>query len=310
MRTHPNRVGLSHVRGVLMRIAQALHTYVHDLEADPDGLPEWLGDIVALGGDVTAESVLRGYAQGIFPMDVGLAGPADDDDECPCDECVRDAIPTQIKATSADTAPPSDNDNQSPTAGAGDDVVGPSGHSVLAWWSPLKRGLLPLGSLRVTTSLAKSCRRYRVTVNQNFEEVLRACADPRDNAVWIFDDFIDAYLELHQQGYAHSVETRDLSGRLVGGLVCVEQGGLVNGDSMFHVERDASKVALVALIRLLRAAEPAAGLPAWVGGRLLDVQWLTPHLQSLGAVEISRRDYVRLLPNALSAQPALGSLRH
>ena len=96
---------------------------------------------------------------------------------------------------------------------------------------------------RITRSLAKSCRRYRVTVDASFDEVLDACADPTRNGTWIHSDFIKMYRELHRRGHAHSFETRDAAGVVVGGLICVEQGGLVNGDSMSHRQRDASKVA-------------------------------------------------------------------
>ena len=298
-----------------MRVEQPLRVYVDDLAADPSQFPEWLGDIVALGGTVTAATILAGYATGTFPMDVGLAEDDDDDDdgddECPCDECAADEesvaddagaeqVGTGLGAPAESAGQPQQESQVAPVS---------SGRSVLAWWSPLHRGVLPLTALRVHRSLAKSVRRYHTTVDRDFDEVLHECSDPRDNEVWIRPDFIDAYRELHKQGHAHSVETRDDAGRLVGGLICVEQGGLVNGDSMFYRERDASKVALVELVRILRAAPAAPGLPAWCGGRLLDVQWVTPHLARLGAVKITRREYVHLLPAALTAEPAFGAAR-
>lgn len=284
-----------------MRIERPLQTYVHDPSADPGGTPDWLGDIVALGGEVTAQSLLDAYASGIFPMDVSVG--EDQDDECLCDECVaKPAVQVDAGGTDAVSGAQWELTIDVPTDQR--DVTA-LGSSMLAWWSPLRRGVLPITALRVTRSLAQSCRRYHVTVNRDFDEVLHECADPRDNSIWMTEDFIAAYRQLHARGYAHSVETRDRDGRLVGGLICVEQGGLVNGDSMFHRERDASKVALVALVRMLRAASPAPALPPWLGGRLLDVQWVTPHLSSLGAVDIPRRDYVTWLPAALAASPAV-----
>jgi leucyl/phenylalanyl-tRNA--protein transferase len=171
------------------------------------------------------------------------------------------------------------------------DTDGPIG-----WWSPDPRGVLPLDGLRVTRSLAKSCRRYAVTVDTAFEDVMRACGDPRRPSGWITDEFVQAYVELHRLGWAHSVETRSAAGDLVGGLYGVEIGGLFAGESMFSHERDASKVALVALVDVLTAAPGP--------GRLLDVQWMTDHLETLGVVEVDRLDYLDLLAAALPLAPA------
>lgn len=167
------------------------------------------------------------------------------------------------------------------------------GGRTLGWWSPDPRGVLPLDRLRVSRSLRKSCARMEVRVDTAFAEVVEACADPRRPHGWITRDILDAYVRLHQLGWAHSVETWDTSGpddRLVGGLYGVSVGGLFAGESMFHRETDASKVALVALVEIMREG---------VDGRLLDVQWATDHLGSLGAVEIRRGDYLRLLRAAL-----------
>jgi len=168
----------------------------------------------------------------------------------------------------------------------------------LGWWSPDPRGVLPLDGLRVTRSLAKSCRRFTITVDTDFEAVMRGCGDPRRPSGWITEQFVEAYAELHRLGWAHSVEARDAEGRLVGGLYGVEVGGLFAGESMFSRERDASKVALVALVDVLRAAPGP--------GRLLDVQWRTEHLATLGVVEVPRRDYLDLLRRALPLPPAFG----
>ncbi|RJK96904.1 leucyl/phenylalanyl-tRNA--protein transferase [Vallicoccus soli] len=165
----------------------------------------------------------------------------------------------------------------------------------LAWWSPQPRGVLPLDGLRVTRSLRQSVRRTEVRVDTAFAAVVDGCADPSRDGRWIGEDVRAAYLRLHGLGWAHSVEAWR-AGRLVGGLYGVAVGGLFAGESMFHVEgpegRDASKVALVALVDLLREG----GSP---GERLLDVQWSTPHLASLGVVEVARRAYLRALRHAL-----------
>lgn len=159
----------------------------------------------------------------------------------------------------------------------------------LAWWSPDPRGVLPIEHLRVTRSLKKSTRRFRVSADQAFAEVVAACADRPDGERWITDEIASAYMALHRLGWAHSVEV--WSGQtLVGGLYGIEVGGLFAGESMFHRERDASKVALVHLVERLRAAP---------GERMLDVQWVTDHLASLGAVAIPRPEYLERLARVL-----------
>ena len=169
--------------------------------------------------------------------------------------------------------------------------------SLLGWWSPDPRGILPLESLRVSKSLRTSLRRFEITIDRDFVGVMRACAEtPREHG-WITQDFIDTYCELHELGWAHSVETWNEQGELVGGLYGIEIGGLFAGESMFHAERDASKAALVALVDALSAE----------AGRLLDVQWATDHLVSLGAIEIRRETYLALLDEALSRPPVLSS---
>lgn len=168
----------------------------------------------------------------------------------------------------------------------------PLERKLLGWWSPGPRGILPLDGLRVTDSLRRSCRRFEVRVDTAFEEVVAACADPSRPHGWITDAIICAYLRLHELGWAHSVEAWSLDdGRLAGGLYGVAIGGLFAGESMFHVRRDASKVALVTLVDMLRED----GQP----GRLLDCQWQTPHLQSLGCVAVPRSEYLRMLRAAL-----------
>lgn len=164
----------------------------------------------------------------------------------------------------------------------------PGGDGLVHWWSPQRRGVLPLGGLRVSRSLRRARRDFEVRVDSAFDEVLAACADSGRDGDWIDDDVIAAYRTLHELGWAHSVETWQ-DGRLVGGLYGVCIGGLFAGESMFHRVTDASKVALVALVDLLGPGS----------GRLLDVQWSTDHLASLGVVEIDRSVYLHRLERAL-----------
>ncbi|HVN11281.1 MAG TPA: leucyl/phenylalanyl-tRNA--protein transferase [Kineosporiaceae bacterium] len=194
-------------------------------------------DLVAVGADLRAGTLLAAYRAGLFPMGLGRAG----------------ARP-------------------------------------LGWWSPDPRGVLPLDALRVSRSLRRSLRRFEVRVDAAFDEVVVACADPARPGRWITREIAAAYAELHRLGWAHSVECwRD--GELLGGLYGVVIGGLFAGESMFHRETDASKVALVGLVEILRAD----GDPR----RLLDVQWRTDHLAGLGVVEVSRREYLARLRVAL-----------
>lgn len=160
----------------------------------------------------------------------------------------------------------------------------------VGWWSPDPRGILPLGGLRVSRSLRKARPRFRVTVDAAFDEVVSACADPARPHGWISREIREAYRRLHHLGWAHSVEAWDDDG-LAGGLYGVAIGGFFAGESMFHRRTDASKVALVRLVEGL-GDDP---------GALLDVQWVTPHLASLGAVEVARPAYLELLGRALGA---------
>jgi leucyl/phenylalanyl-tRNA---protein transferase len=192
------------------------------------------GDVVAVGADLEAGTLLQAYRRGLFPM--GL----------------------------------------------------PDGH--LGWWSPVERAILPLRGLHISRSLRQSTRRFQVSVDADFEGVIRGCADSRRRDPWITGDFVEAYTTLHRLGWAHSVEVWDNEGRLVGGLYGVAIGGLFAGESMFHEVRDASKVALVHLVVVMNRG----------GGSLLDVQWQTPHLESLGAVVIGRDAYLGKLHEALS----------
>jgi leucyl/phenylalanyl-tRNA--protein transferase len=160
----------------------------------------------------------------------------------------------------------------------------------MSWWSPLMRGVLPLDRLHVTRSMRQSAKRFTTTVDQAFDEVVAGCADPDRSGAWIDERIISAYRCLFDQGWAHSVEVWQGS-ELVGGLYGVAIGGLFAGESMFHRSRDASKVALMALVDLLDDGEP---------DRLLDVQWATDHLTRLGVIEIARPAYLQLLNRALA----------
>jgi leucyl/phenylalanyl-tRNA--protein transferase len=165
----------------------------------------------------------------------------------------------------------------------------------LAWWSPDPRGILPLESLRVSRSLRQSCRRYEVRFDTAFNDVITTCATVDRDGGWITDDIVRAYTRLHDMGWAHSVETWDEEGHLVGGLYGVAIGGFFAGESMFHHGRDASKVALVGLVDHLKES----------GASLLDIQWTTSHLESLGAIDISRSDYLDRLADALEDETQL-----
>ncbi|MDQ1401499.1 MAG: leucyl/phenylalanyl-tRNA---protein transferase [Acidimicrobiaceae bacterium] len=165
----------------------------------------------------------------------------------------------------------------------------PVRRGVTAWWSPEQRGLIPLDGLKVSRSLRKSCTRYQIRVDTALDEVIDACADRQRPGAWISKEIKRAYLRLHHLGWVHSVEAWSPDGRLAGGLYGVAVGGLFAGESMFHRQPDASKVALVALVDRLREG----------GASLLDVQWVTPHLASLGAVAIPRAEYHQRLAQAL-----------
>ncbi len=193
------------------------------------------GDLIAIGGDLDAATLIAAYRAGIFPMVV----------ETP--------------------------------------------ESVLAWWSPDPHGILLLDDLRVSRSLRRSAKRYEVRVDTCFGDVIRRCADPSRDKAWITEAFIEAYMKLHQLGWAHSVEVFDREGQLAGGLYGVRINGLFAGESMFHEQRDASKVALIAVVQLMRER----------GMTLLDVQWHTEHLGSLGATEVGRQQYLALLADAV-----------
>ncbi len=191
-------------------------------------------DLLAVGADLEASTVIAAYRRGLFPMGVGV----------------------------------------------GDQ---------LGWWSPDPRGILPLDGLRVTRSMRQSAKRFEIRVDTCFTRVMRACADPSRGGSWITEEFVEGYTRLHELGWAHSVEVFDRSDHLVGGLYGLRIDGYFSGESMFHIARDASKVALMALVDLMRSS----------GMTLLDVQWCSEHLASLGAIAIPRGEYLAQLAAAL-----------
>ena len=170
----------------------------------------------------------------------------------------------------------------------------PAPARLMGWYSPLHRGVLPLDGLKVSRSLRKMVNRYQVRIDTAFTAVLDGCADRRRPNGWIDRRVRRVYTELHERGLVHSVEAWTPDGELAGGLYGVSLGGLFAGESMFHrpdLGRDASKVALIGLVELLTAAG--------ADGRLVDVQWVTPHLASLGVVELPRTAYLARLEAAL-----------
>ncbi|MCX6967043.1 MAG: leucyl/phenylalanyl-tRNA--protein transferase [Verrucomicrobia bacterium] len=159
----------------------------------------------------------------------------------------------------------------------------------IAWFSPDPRGVLPLDAFHLPHGLARALKknRFEVRFNTAFNAVMHACAE-RDET-WIDAEIVRSYVELHRLGFAHSVEAWH-GNTLAGGLYGVALGGAFFGESMFHRETDASKVALHALVQRMKERKFV----------LLDLQWVTPHLASFGAVEIPRRTYLKQLRAALA----------
>lgn len=164
----------------------------------------------------------------------------------------------------------------------------------IRWYSPDPRGVIPLDAFHVPSRLRRVIRggRFRIEIDRDFDSVIRACAaaDRRDDdpGTWIDDEIMTSYIALNRHGIAHSVEARE-GDWLAGGLYGVALGGAFFGESMFHRVTDASKVALAALVERLRAR----------GFRLLDIQWVTPHLEQFGAIEIPRNEYLKQLEEAI-----------
>jgi leucyl/phenylalanyl-tRNA--protein transferase len=205
--------------------------------------------------------------------------------------------------------------------------VGDGGTGRMGWWAPRRRGVLLPGDLRVTKSLRKSMKHFTFSTDRAFEHVIRACGDPNRSGSWITEEIIALYLGLHSDGWAHSVEVW-ADGELVGGLYGVAIGSFFAGESMFHTRRDASKAALAHLVSLFdsvdvgseapTSASPddptdADGHPAGPGNDgptsadslffdepwLIDTQWQTSHLETLGVSEVGGLEYSARLDSAL-----------
>jgi leucyl/phenylalanyl-tRNA---protein transferase len=158
----------------------------------------------------------------------------------------------------------------------------------IAWFSPDPRGIMPLDAFHLPHGLRRTLKKgvFELKIDTAFEDVIRACAEREET--WISEQIIQSYLNLYDLGYAHSVEAWS-DGELAGGLYGVSLQGAFFGESMFHRKTDASKAALAGLVGRLQRR----------GFALLDTQYITPHLRSFGAVETSRRQYLRLLNQAL-----------
>jgi len=157
----------------------------------------------------------------------------------------------------------------------------------LPWFCPEQRAIIEFSQLNVPRSLAKERRKeqFTFTINRDFEAVIRACSSVSrsdGHGTWITRDFIRVYSELHREGMAHSVEARDQNGKLVGGLYGIDAGGVFCGESMFHHASNASKLSLLFLIDQLQER----------GSTWLDIEVMTPHMKALGAIEISRADFL------------------
>lgn len=163
----------------------------------------------------------------------------------------------------------------------------------LGWFSPDPRAVLPVEGMHVSRTLRRSMKSMEVSVDRAFPEVMAACGDPRRPHGWINEDFITAYTRLHELGWAHSVEVW-ADGALAGGVYGVAIGDFFAGESMFHHVTDASKAALVGLVSVMRRCRSP----------LIDVQWSTPHLDSLGVVEIPRSEYLAALDRSAAGPGA------
>ena len=169
----------------------------------------------------------------------------------------------------------------------------------LLWFSPDPRAILEPGGVHVSRRLARTLRqgRFHATVDAAFEQVIRACAErPDDEGTWITERLVRGYLELHDLGWAHSIETWTADGELAGGLYGIAVGAMFGAESMFHRVTDGSKAAMVAM------ALHAAAL----GVRLIDIQVLTPHTASMGGLEIPRAEYLAHLRGALAVEARWG----
>lgn len=170
------------------------------------------------------------------------------------------------------------------------DMESESDEKTLAWFFPKKRAIFQVDNIRITRSMRKSYKKYECRFDTCFVEMMRLCMTVPRHSGWIDEEFVEAYTDLHNRGLAHSVEIF-YEDKLVGGLYGVGFAGFFAGESMVHTMRDASKVALMHLAEKLNAGNVT----------LLDAQWLTPHLASLGAIEVSRPTYIEMLKQSLKS---------
>ncbi|MCW5823609.1 MAG: leucyl/phenylalanyl-tRNA--protein transferase [Cyanobacteria bacterium TGS_CYA1] len=172
----------------------------------------------------------------------------------------------------------------------------PMGHAggQIAWYSPDPRCIIDLQNFHVSRRLARTYRqnKFELKVNSAFDQVIRICARSEAEGIWITDDIVRVYTQLHERGFAHSVEAYK-DGKLAGGLYGISLGGAFMGESMFHIERDASKICLMYLVERLRERNFV----------LLDSQYMTSHLSTFNAISISRAEYLIRLEQALKLSP-------
>lgn len=173
---------------------------------------------------------------------------------------------------------------------AGDD-------DAIGWWSPAERAIFKPSDIMISTSLRRSFKQFKITMDQDFAAVIQACGNPARPSGWINHEVIDAYCDLHRQGIAHCVEVWNHDGKLVGGLYGLDLGGVFAAESMFHTQSNASKVALAYLGQQLSDGS----------GRIIDTQWQTPHLASMGATTMSRLEYCNVLPGLLELPAAFAA---
>jgi leucyl/phenylalanyl-tRNA--protein transferase len=166
----------------------------------------------------------------------------------------------------------------------------PDHRGSVLWWSPVDRGVIEVAGYGPTRTMRRARAKFEIRVNTAFDQVIRACADPRRPGSWIDNGIIASYTELHRMGWVHSVEAWD-GDELAGGLYGVAIGGLFAGESMFHHKTDGSKAAVAGLIELLD--------DEYAEGRVLDIQWVTDHLATLGAISIPRETYIQRVSRAV-----------
>ena len=171
-------------------------------------------------------------------------------------------------------------------------MADPEEDDQIYWHTPVMRGIIPLDErFRVSKNLRRLYKqqRFSIYINRNFETVIRKCQNLRSQDTWISDEIVEAYIGLHEQGFAHSFEAYK-EGQLVGGLYGVSIGKAFFGESMFHTVTDASKICLVYLVDFLRDHD----------FKLLDTQYLNPHIEQFGAYEIPHKEYMKVLKDAIS----------